>query len=522
MTNKNDVPMKKHRLFTTLLFSALTMQVTLAQEIRIVGQNVQNFFYSLDRTRTQNNSTAISNYTTVEGRTAKLNAIVTALYPYEADIYAFNEVECCEEVMQLLAQRMGELTGKTYDYVKDGLTYDHDDSQNAAGIVKSGFIYNTATISLNGSSYSGSGTNFIYSRQNRFQSFESVTSGERFTLSMNHFKSGSADTDKQSRATNASNLLSALTGATDPDILVIGDLNGVVGETALNTIQDAGYAEQLLKYIDSHSGKYTHCWDGGEIIDHVYANSLMAEQVTDAEILPIANSCSLADETKAYSDHNPYLITLTLKQDPTYSFKKATTVTAGKQYLMAANLSGGLKIATPLAMNIEYGYLYTQTATVQDDIITIEKMSNAFTLESAGSDKFYIKDSNDRYFYQQTRSGGGYYTTVAATADKNTAHKFTVTLQDDGTFKMLSETGYYIYGTVYQQTTPEFCFTNYATLYSPNCLPWLYEYDPTITAITEVPVYSRPTTTIKTVEQGRLVIKTSNGSRYNLQGIQIR
>jgi predicted extracellular nuclease len=204
------------------------MQVTLAQEIRIVGQNVQNFFYSLDRTRTQDNSTAVSNYTTVEGRTAKLNAIVTALYPYEADIYAFNEVECCEEVMQLLAQRMGELTGKTYDYVKDGLTYDHDDSQNAAGIVKSGFIYNTATISLNGSSYSGSGTNFIYSRQNRFQSFESVTSGERFTLSMNHFKSGSTDTDKQSRATNASNLLGALTGATDPDILVIGDLNGVV------------------------------------------------------------------------------------------------------------------------------------------------------------------------------------------------------------------------------------------------------------------------------------------------------
>ena len=100
--------MKRNRLFTTLLFSALTMQVTLAQEIRIVGQNVQNFFYSLDRTRTQNNSTAVSNYTTVEGRTAKLNAIVTALYPYEADIYAFNEVECCEEVMQLLAQRMGE------------------------------------------------------------------------------------------------------------------------------------------------------------------------------------------------------------------------------------------------------------------------------------------------------------------------------------------------------------------------------------------------------------------------------
>ena len=75
-------------------------------KIKVVGQNVQNFFYSLDRTRTQNNSTAVSNYTTVEGRTAKLNAIVTALYPYEADIYAFNEVECCEEVMQQTADTL--------------------------------------------------------------------------------------------------------------------------------------------------------------------------------------------------------------------------------------------------------------------------------------------------------------------------------------------------------------------------------------------------------------------------------
>ena len=87
---------------------------------------------------------------------------------------------------------------------------------------------------------------------------------------------------------------------------------------------------------------------------------------------------------------------------------------------------------------------------------------------------------------------------------------------------MLSETGYYIYGTVYQQTTPEFCFTNYATLYSPNCLPWLYEYDPTITGITETTINRHPVTTIKLIERGRLVIKTPNGSRYNLQGIELR
>lgn len=508
----------------TLLIATLAVQVSVAQQLKIVGQNVQNFFYSLDRGRTQGNSTPVSNYTTEDGRTAKLNAIVSALSPYQADIYAFNEVECCSEVMQLLAQHMSEATNATYSYVDDGLTYDKTDPQNANGIIKSGYIYNTATISLNGSSYSGSGTNFIYSRQNRYQSFKALASGETFTLSMNHFKAGSTDSDVTSRTGNATNLLSALKDADDPDILIMGDLNSMVDEAGLNLIQGAGFEEQLLKHIDSHAGKYTHCWDGGEIIDHVYANSAMAGQVTDAEILPIANSCSLADETQAYSDHNPYLVTLNLQHvvAPTYSFKKATAVTAGKLYLIAANLQNGLKIATPVAANLQYGYMYTQDVTEESGVIELKNLNNVFTFEEAGSGKFYIKDSNGHYLYQQTRSGGGYYSTVAITTDKNTAHKYSVTLQGDGTFKVLSETQYYIYGTVYQQTTPEFAFANYASLYSPNCLPWLYEYDPTITAITEVPVYSRPTTTIKTVEQGRLVIKTPSGIRYNMQGIELR
>ena len=85
--------MKKHRLLITLLLVAVAAQTTLADEIKIVGQNVQNFFYSLDRGRTKNNGVSISNYSTVAGRTAKLNAIINALSQYHADIYAFNEIE---------------------------------------------------------------------------------------------------------------------------------------------------------------------------------------------------------------------------------------------------------------------------------------------------------------------------------------------------------------------------------------------------------------------------------------------
>ena len=417
---------------------------------------------------------------------------------------------------------MSNYTGETYSYVADGLTYDKTDPQNVNGIIKSGYIYNTATISPVGSSAAG-GTGFIYSRQNRFQSFASVASGESFTLSMNHFKAGSNESEMDTRIDNATKLLNALKAAEDPDVLIMGDLDSMVGEACLNAIQETGYEEQLLKYIDGHPGKYTHCWAGGEIIDHVYANSDMAGQVIDAEILPIANPCSVPDESMAYSDHNPYIVTLDLQHvvAPTFPFVRTTSVTTGKQYLFAADLMGSLKIATPVAANVDYGYMYAQEVTDENNVITLKNMANAFTFEDAGNGNFFIKDSNGRYFHQQTKSGG-YYTTVAVTTDIGEAHQYKAVPQNDGTVKVLSETGYYIYGTVYNNTTPEFCFTNYSTLHSPNCMPWLYEYDPTASAIQEVPAYSQPATTIKVVENGRIVIKTPNGTRYNLQGMEVR
>ena len=94
-----------------LLFAAIATQAIHAGDIiKVCGQNVQNFFYSLDRGRTTGNSVTKSNYNTEEGRSIKLNAITDALFIYEADVYAFNEVECCAESLELLAQSMSTKT----------------------------------------------------------------------------------------------------------------------------------------------------------------------------------------------------------------------------------------------------------------------------------------------------------------------------------------------------------------------------------------------------------------------------
>ncbi len=447
------------------------------EKITVVGQNVQNFFYSLDRTRTTTNAVVLSNYNTEEGRTVKLNAIVGALAPYKADIYTFNEVEAKPEAMQLIATVMSQKTGLQYQAIDDGFDYDLNDPDNANGVIKSGYIYNTATIKPHGESYA-TGWGFAYQRQMRLQTFEQVATGERFALSINHFKAGgeydednNGVTNREKRINNMTDLLQALGSALDPDILVVGDLNSMVGEECLNMIEKAGYEEQILKYAGSEA--YTHCFNGGEIIDHVYANNTMAQQVTDVKVLPIANPCSVNVETKAYSDHNPYLVELDLKYiDNGFSFVKSTSVIDGGEYLMIGSLNNKLVAASPVPENKSYAYLYTTDVEDIDGVITVANGNNIFTFEDAGQGLFYIKDSNGRYLLQNP-NGNKYYVTVAVSSDKAQAHPFSVTLQADGTFKIQnSKSNDFFQCTIYNGSTYEFAL--WSNLKSGYYLPYLY------------------------------------------------
>ncbi len=146
------------RINTILLLTVLFVSICRAGDVvTICAQNVQNFFYSLDRGRTQGNWVTLSNYTTAEGRQAKAQAIVDALAPYKADIYAFNEVEARPEgsdieALDLLATAMTAKTGITYKVVYDGMTYDL--SNDATGTIKSGFIYRADKIATVGDNVS--------------------------------------------------------------------------------------------------------------------------------------------------------------------------------------------------------------------------------------------------------------------------------------------------------------------------------------------------------------------------------
>ena len=494
-------------------------------EIIICAQNVQNFFYSTDRTRTQNNYVPISNYNTEAGRQAKANAIINALAPYNADIYAFNEVEAKaegadREALDLLADLMSRKTGKEYKVVSDGLTYDK--TTDPTGTIKSGFIYRTDKVVPVGDNVSTAvGYTTVYPYMMRMQTFKSLASDEQFTLSMNHFKastSNNMEEDALKREQNSIALLKGLDQATiDPDILVLGDLNSVMGEQCLNNLVDAGYEEQILKHDPT---AYSYYYDSGELIDHVFANSTMAAQITEAQVLNIANPHSCGSRYNAYSDHDPYLVKLNLQAQPapSYCYKKVNTVTAGNAYLMVANNE---KMANPVPTDKGYADLSATDVTVTNEMVVRDDAKNAFRLVDAGDGTFYIKDYYGRFLYNNYNSSTSKYYNSVNVGDKTTAHAYTVTPQGDGTYKVLNTVSAYYF--LYHTSWAKYTCQNWSTLYSGQYLPALFEYDPNATpsAIATIEVQTQPVATRKVIENGTIYILTPNGHRYTIQGVKV-
>ena len=514
--------MKTNRLLITLLLVAMTVQVALADEIKIVGQNVQNFFYSLDDSRTQTNSIPISNYNTEAGRTAKLNAIIEKLSVYSADIYAFNEVECHPEVLKLLAQAMSTATGKTYQAVNDNLTAD-------AGYIKSGFIYNTATIETLGSNVSTAvGYTYTYPYQMRMQAFKSKASGEIFVLSMNHFKASTSDdinVDIEKRKQNAASLLQGLgaAAAIDSDILIMGDLNAEIDEESLQQIINAGYEEQLLKYYTG--AMYTHCYDDGSLIDHVMANNTMAAQVKNAEIMHVANVCSTGSKWNAYSDHDPYMVTLDLKESEfqcvDIAFSESFSDDFGK--FSTVNVAG----TKNWFVNTSYHYanMNAYGDGVNDDWLISPKFDlrqkSSATLKFNHCAGYGVRDNwinemkvlvSDNYFDHLGNPGDATWTDLGAAFDTSGNWKWknnTITIPS----QFIGKDKVYV--------------AFHYTCSDSNIPSWEVKNVELTATCTETGIHTVSAERWiggfrKVMENGRLVIMTPDGKRYTLQGIEQR
>ena len=269
--------------------------------LRIVGQNAANYVSNLESSN--------SSCDTQEEFEAKTNKIANAFIALQADIVAICEVERNDEILGYIVDAMNTIYGENvYTYITDGL-YAHASSGNYQSL-KSGYIYRSDKVTPQGNNTSPyrSGE---YCARLRIQAFEENSTHEKFVLSMNHFKAKdnySDDAGESIRLQNVSNLIDALGDITsDPDILIMGDLNSYMGEAPIEALEEEGFEEQLVRF-DANAYSYIYRGQKG-ILDHAMANSTMAEQVTGARVYHINTA---GGYNYKYSDHDAVLVGLSL------------------------------------------------------------------------------------------------------------------------------------------------------------------------------------------------------------------
>lgn len=264
----------------------------------ICGQNLENYFVeNLESTRPK--------YHDEVGLEDKTNRIVRVFRHLDADIYALCELENSSLSLPYLSNAMNVAAGSAlYGYVDGG--YD-----SYGDVVMSGFIYRTDKVKPYGPNTAGASQQ-LYRPRMRVQAFEELQSGERFVLSMNHFKAmdSTDDAGESKRQHNAEELISNLNYVdSDPDMLIMGDLNCFQEDAPLQYIQSAGYDEVLLYF---NSNAYSYYFNGtNQLIDHVYANESMAAQIAGSDVFHI-NTGTPWNGDYYYSDHDPYLVSVNL------------------------------------------------------------------------------------------------------------------------------------------------------------------------------------------------------------------
>ena len=302
----------------------ITMKVTTAEYATLIGTAT----YVNDTRPTQHN--CIGDYSLkvcgfnvekffidIPGYETKTTKVIEALRCIDADIFGLCEVGEYPSAMNSIANALNRALGAdVYAAIADNI------ADSSTVYSRSGFIYKKAKVSPYGEITEAS-TSSIYKKRNIIQGFIENATGERFVLSMNHFKAKdtTADQSEGTRITNATHLLNTLSSAVpykyeDDDILIIGDLNSCTGEIPMKMLYEEGYNCLMSVYEpDGYSIVYNRTI---ERLDHALASATMAAQVTGATTFHI-NTDERSDNTELNmyrsSDHDPVIIGLRLQSD---------------------------------------------------------------------------------------------------------------------------------------------------------------------------------------------------------------
>ncbi|WP_341525544.1 ExeM/NucH family extracellular endonuclease [Nostoc sp. UHCC 0302] len=286
--------------------------------------------------------------------------IIQAIIGSGADALGLIELENdgygANSAIQDLVNGLNGVAGTgTYTFINPETSLGTD--QIAVGIIyKPGKVTPVGAAATTPDGY-GQGAFDATGRKPLAQTFQQNSSGENFTLVVNHFKSkgsgtqGAGDADigdgqgqfNGTRTRAAQDLATWLatnpTGNNDPDYLIVGDLNAYAKEDPLTVLAKAGYNNQLSQ------NTYSYVFDGQlGSLDHALANGSLSAQVTGAAKWHInadeptvldynTNFKSAGQQDSLYnpdpfrsSDHDPVLVGLDL-----YSIDKTIIPPAGRK-----------------------------------------------------------------------------------------------------------------------------------------------------------------------------------------------
>ena len=270
------------------------------------------------------------NYSEHQKQRAKVSK---ALAKINADIYGFVEIEQGQSALAELASDLTRNTGRTFKYINDG-------GSASSSYTKAGYVYCSDVVSPYGNLRSN---NEGVNNRKKTQAFTEKRTGEKFLLSINHFKAKSgkgtgdnADKDdgqgtyNGDRVKEAKSVLSyyekdrAYFG--DNDILIMGDLNAYAMEDPITELKKGGMIDLHRAFHADSSYSYVYRGQAG-YLDHALSNQTLYPQITGMVAYHI-NS----DESDQYtydkssdltmfrcSDHDPIIVGLNLDSTLTYT-----------------------------------------------------------------------------------------------------------------------------------------------------------------------------------------------------------
>jgi predicted extracellular nuclease len=274
--------------------------------LTVAGFNVLNYFTTLDDSGPicgpdgDQGCRGADNVFEFDRQKSKLVAALTTL---DADVAGLIELENAADDTPIadLVDGLNTVAGAgTYAYIPT-LAIGTD-------AIRQGLVYKPSTVTpVGGFAVLDDSVDLDFHDQlNRpvlAQTFEENTSGERFTVAVNHLKSKGSDCNDEedpdtgdgqgncnlTRTDGAQALVDWLatdpTDSGDPDFLIIGDLNAYAMEDPVMVIEGGGYADLIKSFAGAGfaDGAYSFNFRGQSgYLDHALSSAAMTPEVSGA------------------------------------------------------------------------------------------------------------------------------------------------------------------------------------------------------------------------------------------------